>query len=142
MCSSDLASPAFAEFVDQFKGSDGAIRNVRNIKSGEFNVGGFRPYNTVITGDSATSGGAFITPARYGPVTDLIGERELTVRDLCTNIDIQSDTFEFVRVTGKTNNAAAVPEATTVEAIYQNTADEVTYEDAQFIYDAAFIYLC
>ncbi|BBY87755.1 DUF732 domain-containing protein [Mycolicibacterium tokaiense] len=41
-----------------------------------------------------------------------------------------------------TDIAHSVPEATTVEAIYQNTADEVTYEDAQFIYDAAFIYLC
>jgi HK97 family phage major capsid protein len=103
-------SPAFTEFVDQFKGSDGAIRNVRGLKSAEYNLGGF--YNTVVTGASDTSGGAFVTPARYGPVTDLIGERELSVRDLCTNINIQSDTFEFVQVTGKTNNAAGVAEAT------------------------------
>lgn len=41
-----------------------------------------------------------------------------------------------------TDLAHGVPEATTVEAIYQNTGDDVTYEDAQFIYDAAFIYLC
>ena len=68
---------------------------------------------TLVTGASDTSGGAFVTPERYGPVTDLIGERELSIRDLCTNISIQSDTFEYVRVTGKTNNAAAVPEATT-----------------------------
>lgn len=104
-------SPAFTEFVDQFKGSDGAIRNVRGLKSAEYQMGGF--FNTVVTGASDTSGGAFVTPARYGPVSDLIGERELTVRDLCTNINIQSDTFEFVQVTGKTNNAAAVAEATT-----------------------------
>jgi hypothetical protein len=104
-------SPAFTEFVDQFKGSDGAIRNVRGLKSAEYQTGGF--FNTVVTGASDTSGGAFVTPARYGPVTDLIGERELTVRDLCTNINITSDTFEYVQVTGKTNNAAAVAEATT-----------------------------
>lgn len=104
-------SPAFTEFVNQFKGTDGAIRNVRGLKSAEYQTSGF--FNTVVTGASDTSGGAFVTPARYGPVTDLIGERELTVRDLCTNVNIQSDTFEFVQVTGKTNNAAAVPEATT-----------------------------
>jgi HK97 family phage major capsid protein len=104
-------SPAFTEFVDQFKGSDGAIRNVRGLKSAEYNIGGF--FNTVVTGASDTSGGAFVTPARYGPVSDLIGERELSVRDLCTNINISSDTFEFVQVTGKTNNAAGVAEATT-----------------------------
>ena len=32
---------------------------------------------------------------------------------LCTHIQIGSDTFEYVRITGKTNNAATVPEATT-----------------------------
>ena len=41
-----------------------------------------------------------------------------------------------------TDVSHAVPEATTVEAIYQNTGNDITYEDAQFIYDAAFIYLC
>lgn len=104
-------SPAFTDFVNQFKGSDGVIRNVRGLKSAEYAVGGFR--NTVVTGASDTSGGAFVSPSRYGPVADLIGERELTVRDLCTNVSIQSDTFEFVQVTGKTNNAAGVAEATT-----------------------------
>ena len=120
-------SPAFSDFVNQFKGSDGLIRNVRGLKSAEYQVGGF--YNTVVTGDSATSGGAFITPARYGPVTDLIGERELTVRDLCTNVTIQSDTFEFVQVTGKTNNAAGVAEATTAADPTANTTTGVL-EDA------------
>lgn len=109
-----VASPAYTDFVNQFKGSDGKIREVTNIKSGEFAVPGFRgPQNAVVTGDSATSGGAFVRPDRYGPVTDLIGEREFTIRDLCTNITTASDTFEYVRITGKTNNAAAVPEATT-----------------------------
>ena len=108
-----VKSPAYLEFVSQFKGNDGKIREVTNIKSGEFAVPGFHDLagKAVITGDSATSGGAFVTPDRYGPVTDLIGERELTVRDLCTNVTTQSDSFEFVRVTGKTNNAAAVVEA-------------------------------
>lgn len=105
-------SPAFEDFLSQFKGSDGRIREVGNIKSATYDVPGFSAKD-LVTGASDTSGGAFVTPARYGPVTDLIGDRELSVRSLCTNINITSDTFEFVQVTGKTNNAAAVAEATT-----------------------------
>jgi HK97 family phage major capsid protein len=106
-----VKSQAYGDFVAQYSGADGRIREVSNIKSASFDVPGFK--NAVVTGASDTSGGAFITPARYGPVTDLIGERSLTIRDLCTNLTIQSDVFEYVRVTGKTNNAATVKEATT-----------------------------
>lgn len=105
-------SPAYAEFLGQFKGADGTIKG-SGIRSAAIDFPGFHgPKATLVTGDSATSGGAFVTPYRYGPVSDNIGERRLTVRDLCTNISIQSDTFEFVKITGKTNNAATVPEAT------------------------------
>lgn len=105
-------SPAYAEFLGQFKGADGSIKG-NGIKSASIDFPGFHgPKAALVTGDSATSGGAFVTPYRYGPVSDNVGERRLTVRDLCTNISIQSDTFEFVKVTGKTNNAATVPEAT------------------------------
>jgi HK97 family phage major capsid protein len=105
-------SPAYQEFITQFKGTDGRIREVTNIKSGTFDLPGFDA-KTLVTGTSSTSGGAFVINDRYGPVTDLIGERELFVDDLCTHVTTQSDTFEFVRVTGKTNNAAPVAEATT-----------------------------
>jgi HK97 family phage major capsid protein len=104
-------SPAYEEFLSQFKGADGRIREVSNIKSATFDVPGFNT-KAPVTGSSDTSGGAFITPSRLGITSDLIGERRLTVRDLCTNITINSDTFEYVTITGKTNNAAAVAEAT------------------------------
>ena len=113
-------SPAYEEFLTQFRGSDGRIREVTGIKSATFDVPGFSAKD-VITGASATSGGAFVTPTRYSPVTDLVGARETTIRSLCTNITISSDTFEFVRVTGKTNNAAAVAEATTAADPTANT---------------------
>ena len=106
-------SPAFEEFVSQFKGADGQIRNITGIKSGEFSVAGDLTTKTVVTGASSTSGGAMVINERTPFVSDLIGERQFTVRDLCTVIPIQSDTFEFVQVTSKTNNAAGVPEATT-----------------------------
>lgn len=115
-----VKSPAYEEFLGQFKGADGRIREVTNIKSATHDVEGFFGKD-VVTGASATSGGAFVTPSRYGPVTDLVGVRETTIRDLCTNITINSDTFEFVQVTGKTNNAATVAEATTAADPTANT---------------------
>lgn len=104
-------SPAYAEFLGQFKGADGQIKG-NGIKSASIDFPGFFG-KALVTGASDTSGGAFVTPYRYAPVSDNIGQRRLTVRDLCTNISIQSDTFEFVQITGKTNNAAPVLEATT-----------------------------
>ena len=38
--------------------------------------------------------------------------------------------------------AHGVPQVTTVKAIYENTADNVTAEDANYIYEAAVIHLC
>ena len=35
-----------------------------------------------------------------------------------------------------------VPQDTTVQAIYENTADNVTAEDANYIYEAAVVHLC
>jgi HK97 family phage major capsid protein len=114
-------SPAYDEFLKSYRGNDGRIRDMAGIKSPAFELGGFdraamgrarTQAKALVTGASDTSGGAFVTPYRYAPVTDLIGDRELTVRDLCTNVPIQSDTFEYVQVTAKTNNAAAVLEAT------------------------------
>ncbi len=119
-------SPAFDEFVAQFKGADGQIMDRRGIKSASFDVKGFglrgTASKTVVTGVSSTSGGAFVVNERSPIVSDLIGERELFVDDLCTHIPIASDTFEFVTVTGKTNNAAAVAEAT-------SAADPASYGD-------------
>lgn len=110
-----IKSPAYAEFIDQYKGADGRIREARNIKSAEFDLRSFEDFRakTLVTGASSTSGGAFVEPYRYPVVTDLIGARETTLRDLCTNIRISTDVFEYVRITTRTNNAAAVAEATT-----------------------------
>lgn len=103
-------SPAYEDFLKQFKGADGSIKG-NSIKSASIDFPGFSS-KTLVTGASSTSGGAFVVNERLGIVSDLVGERRLTVRDLCTNITISSDTFEYVTITGKTNNAAPVPEAT------------------------------
>lgn len=66
---------------------------------------------TLITGASDTSGGAFVTPTYYPGLTEL-GRRPLTIRDVITNLQTESDTVEYVRITTETNNAAPVAEAT------------------------------
>lgn len=66
----------------------------------------------LITGDSATSGGAFVTPQDLGLRDFGTFQRELTIRDLVTNGTTNSDSVEYVRVTGFTNAASPTPEAT------------------------------
>lgn len=115
-------SPAYTEFLDKYRNSAGSIKDGRNVESASFTVGGFDGFSgkAVVTGLSQTSGGAFTQNQVLMGTTDLIGERELTIRQLCTNININTDTFEYVTVTAKTNNAAPVIEATTAadSAVY------------------------
>lgn len=70
-----------------------------------------RPRNALITGASDTSGGAFTYPQHTGIVADSAAFRELGIWDVCTKEPITSDVFDYVEITGKTNNAAFVPEA-------------------------------
>ena len=111
-----VESPAYGEFVGQFA-KNGIIPNaVKNIQSKPFQLDA----KALITGSSSTSGGAFVMNDRFGPVTDLVGERELTVRDLVTKGSTDSDTVEYVRVTSKTNSAAPTAEATSAAAPTQD----------------------
>ena len=104
-----VESPAFSDFKSRYVGRDGIIPNsVKGIQSGTYQAPDLK---ALITGTSATSGGAAVRNDLYAPLTDLIGERELTVRDLVTVGSTDSDTVEFVRVTTKTNNAAPAAEA-------------------------------
>ena len=105
-----VESAAYEDFKSRFAGRDGIIPNsVKGIQSGSFTAPDIK---ALVTGASATSGGAAVRNDLYAPITDLIGERELTVRDLVTVGQTTSDTVEYVRVTGKTNNAAPTVEAT------------------------------
>lgn len=76
-------------------------------------LGPVRGAKTVVTGAGATSGGALVTND-YAGLLDPTGTfmRPLTIRDLVTSGGTTSDTVEYSRVTGFTNNAAPVPEAT------------------------------
>lgn len=110
-------SPAYSEFVGRYA-KNGVIPNaVKGVQSNPFQTPDLK---TLITGASQTSGGAAVRNDLYAPITDLAGERELSVYDLVTKGTTVSDTVEYVRVTGKTNNAAATAEATSSAAPTQN----------------------
>jgi len=68
----------------------------------------------LVTGVSQTSGGALVQTQWLG-LLDGLGQfqRPLSIVDLITRGTTGSDQVEYARVTGFTNNAAPVPEATT-----------------------------
>jgi HK97 family phage major capsid protein len=102
-------SEAYSDFVKRFS-KNGVIPNaVKGVQSEPFS--GAVDLKTLVTGSSSTSAGAFVRNDLYAPVTDLVGERELTVADIVTKGSTTSDTVDYVRVTGKTNNAAPTAEA-------------------------------
>lgn len=104
-----VESDAYRGFVKQYGRNGGPIPDaVKGIQSAAFNANA----KALITGTSSTSGGALVNNDLYGPVTDLVGSRELSVRDIVTVSSTTSDTVEYVRVTAKTSAAAAVAEAT------------------------------
>jgi HK97 family phage major capsid protein len=67
----------------------------------------------LITGVSDTSAGAIVQNDQIGLQVGLdLFQRPLTIRDVITNGQTDSDTIEYSRVTAITNNAAPTPEAT------------------------------
>lgn len=107
-----VESGAYQEFKGRYA-RDGVIPNaVKGVQSSPFKVDA----KALITGVSSTSAGAAVRNDFYAPLTDLVGERELSLRDLVTVGQTASDTVEYVRVTSKTNAAAPVAEATTADA--------------------------
>lgn len=65
---------------------------------------------TLITGESSTSGGAFIEPDRQAGMVDL-ARRPLVVADLVNVATTDSDLVEWVEQTSRTNAAAETAEA-------------------------------
>ena len=68
---------------------------------------------TPVTGASATSAGALISPDHKGLLDEDNYQRPLTILDVMTRGTTDSDTVEFARINGPTNAAAPVAEATT-----------------------------
>lgn len=86
----------------------------KNTKIGAVNIGeAFSRDETkaLLTGNSPTSAGAFNQPNRLAYVP--LPLRPLTLLDLITIGQTDSDNFEYVRMNSFTNNAGMIPEATT-----------------------------
>lgn len=69
----------------------------------------------LVSGASDTSGGAFISNDVQN-IFEMLGRRELTVRDLISVRQTESDTVEYVRQTTQMTSAAPVAEATSAAA--------------------------
>lgn len=74
----------------------------------------------LLTGDSSTSGGAFVVPEQTG-IVEMLGRRALAIRNVISVRRTGSDAVEFVRQTSHTNAAAPVAEATTAAGPTANT---------------------
>lgn len=108
-----LADGDFANWRKKITpGTRGAIGTSPVVEFANLLPGRHRPGALVTSG--AASGGAFYMPEQTGIVDGGTFQRELTILDVITRGSTDSDSVEFVRVTGFTNNAAAVAEADSV----------------------------
>lgn len=99
-----LDHPDMTEYLKRFKHGASLMANMR-IDTPKIEV------KTLITGVSTTSAGALVSTDRK-PIVDRFYERPLTVADLITMGETDSDNVEYARFTTMTNNAAPVAEAT------------------------------
>lgn len=106
-----VESDAYKDFHKSFVRGGVVPDALKGIQSGQFSA----DMKALVTGTSATSAGALVTPDRMPGVTDLAPLREPTMRDLVTVSTTDSDVVEFARIVSKTNNAAGVAEATTAD---------------------------
>ncbi len=101
-----LGSAQYKQFLSKFPSGQIPDRASLNMDPVAF--------KTLLTGASATSAGAMVWSDRSG-ITDFgTFQRPLTFRDVITVGTTDSDTVDYARITGFTNAAAPVAEATNV----------------------------
>lgn len=92
---------------------NGRVANNQRIQSPSVQV------KSLLTGLSRTSAGA-LTQTDYKPLVNAAPFRPLTIRDLITIGETNSDLVEYPQITGYTDAAANVPEATSSAPPTQN----------------------
>lgn len=102
-----VESAEYKGLMTQFAG--GHINEKARVQSAPMGV------KALITGSSDTSGGAFVNTDVQN-ILELLGRRPLTIRDLVSVRQTESDTVEFVQQTTQLSSAAPVPEATSAAA--------------------------
>ncbi len=134
-------SPAYQEYVKANVNSSGELTTGRIGNSAKVEFEGISlgaagaalrhgDVKNLVTGGSDTSGGAFIEPTRFPGVIDGAPFDEFTLWDLCTKIPVTTDAFKWVEITGKTNNADFVPEATDAGVLSSEFPTDGTVTDA------------
>lgn len=98
-------SEAYKAMLAPYGGAGGRIPEKQRIQSDPVAVKG------LVVGGDTTSAGTFVVPEQSG-IVEMLGRRELTIRDLVSVRQTQSDAIEYVRQVSHTNAAAVVPEAT------------------------------
>lgn len=108
-------APEFRSWLSSISTSDGRIPDkMKGISSPTFDFG----MKDLVTGLSDTSAGGLVVNDWRGLLDGLAQfQRPLTMVDLVTRGSTNSDTVEYARVTGFTNNAAAIAEATSAATI-------------------------
>nr|WP_308195055.1 phage major capsid protein [Mycolicibacterium sp. F2034L] len=102
-----VESPEFKAMMAPFK--DGKVNEKLHIQSDPIDVKG------LFVGGSDTSAGTFVVNEQTG-IVEMLGRKELKIRDLVSVRRTGSDTVEYVQQTNHTNAAAVVPEATSSAA--------------------------
>lgn len=104
-------SPQFKAMMAGFKQTDGGIHIPDRSRVQSDPIG----FKSLFTGLSDTSAGAFVVNERTD-IVEMLGRRELKLRDLVSVRRTSSDTVEYVVQTSHTNAAAPVAEATSSAA--------------------------
>lgn len=98
-----VESPQFKAMISSFP--NGRIPEKARVQSDPIGVKG------LFVGGTDTSAGAFVVNEQTG-IVEMLGRKELKVRDLISVRRTGSDTVEYVEQTSHTNAAAVVAEAT------------------------------
>lgn len=105
-----VESPEFKAMLKPFGGLENPhIPEKTRIQTDPISVKG------LFVGGTDTSAGAFVVNEQTG-IVEMLGRKELKIRDLVSVRRTGSDTVEYVEQTSHSNNAAVVPEATSSAA--------------------------
>ena len=121
-------APEFKGWLETVAPNGQVSEKLKGFTSPAFAFGGLPELGqkALLTGASDTSGGALVQTDRLG-LQDLgTFQRPLTVRQIVTNGTTTSDAVEYARVTGFTNSAAPVAEATGAGTIGDGTGGTIT----------------
>ncbi|MGL4300065.1 MAG: phage major capsid protein [Candidatus Neomicrothrix subdominans] len=109
------ASPAIQEFwagANRHIAPISIAGSLRDALKAKFSAREGARNALIWTGDT-TTGAVVNNPQRLEGITDLVPNTQVSIRDLCTNLQTAENAIEWVVLTTKTYGAAVVPEAQT-----------------------------